>query len=100
MDTKLMFKYLKKLPGKWIVPVIAAIWVLHFALRKPSVTTCLALTVVIIVGWLIYILLRWFLARGKGEEIEEVPELAEFEGRLVNAVNSAKKSPWYLVVGP
>jgi len=100
MDTKLMFKYLKKLPGKWIVPIVAIIWVLHFALRKPSVTTCIILTVLLIVGWLIYLLLRWFMARGKGEEIEEVPELKEFEGRLINAVNSDKKAPWYLVVGP
>ena len=97
MDRKVMFKYLKKLP---VMPVIAIIWVMYAVLRMPSVTTCIVLTALIVGGWLIYLLLRWILARGKGEEIEEVPELAGFEERLIKAANSAKDSPWHLVVGP
>ena len=100
MNTKLMFKYLKKLPGKFFLPIIAAIWVMGVGLRWISIPTCMVLTAVIVAVWLVYALVRWRMAKEEGEEASDSVEIAGFEERLVNAVRSAKDSPWYLVIGP
>ena len=55
MNTKLMFRYLRKLPGKWFLPIIALVWVLGMGLRWYSIKTCVILTLVIIALWLTYL---------------------------------------------
>ncbi|MFC1716171.1 hypothetical protein ACFL6S_21040 [Candidatus Poribacteria bacterium] len=100
MDIKFLLKYLRKLPGKWLVPVIAVIWVLAIGPKLIPVSLALVLTVVLVVGWLIYLLLKWIQAKGKGPEAEAVPELAEFEEKLTSSLKTAKNTSWYLVIGP
>jgi hypothetical protein len=100
MDTKFIFKYVRKLPGKWLIPVIAAIWVLGVGFHVMSTTTCIVLTAVIVGGWLLYLLLRWLLSKGKVEIGEEVSKIPELEEKLTSVTKTAKNVPWYLVVGP
>lgn len=97
---KLLFKFLKKLPAKWLVGLIAIVWVLGLGLAKLSVNQCIVITAIIVGIWAIYFLIAWLRARGRGEEAEMPPELTEIEERLVNAKRSEKDAPWYLLIGP
>jgi len=99
MNTKLMFRYLRKLPGKWFLPIIALVWVLGMGLRWYSIKTCVILTLVIIALWLIYLLLKWLQARTRGPEVD-TDKIPGFEERLLAAIKMAKRSPWYLSIGP
>ncbi len=99
MDTKLMFKYLRKLPGKWFLPIIALVWLLGVGMRWYTTKTCIILTLVIIALWLIYILLKWLQARTRGPEVD-TDKIPGFEERLLAAIKMAKRSPWYLSIGP
>lgn len=100
MDIKILLKYIKKLPGKWLVAVILIIWMLAVGLRLIPVSLALVLTIVLVVVWLVYLLLKWIQSKGKGPEAEIVPELAEFEEKLTSSIKTAKNTPWYLVIGP
>ena len=55
-NKKFLFRYLKKLPGKWLVPVIAAIWVAGVGFHLMSTSLCIILTALIVGGWLLYLL--------------------------------------------
>ena len=106
MDTKFIFKYLKKLPGKWLLPVIAVIWVAGALLRSRwtgvnVINYCIILTIAIVALWLLYLLMKWIPSqkKSKDEGAEGVP-VAGLEERLVKASESSKDVPWFLAVGP
>lgn len=97
MDLKLVFQLIKKLPGKWFPGIIALIWLLGAGLRWMTINTCVILTFVVIAVWLIYILVKWLLGKGKGEEIKvPVPGLKE---RLIKAFESSRNLSWFLLIG-
>jgi len=106
METKFLFKYLKKLPGKWFLAIIAFIWVLSAVLRPKIrsvnvINYCIVLTAIIIAVWLVYLLMKWVLGKKKGKEKEtEGVVVAGLEERLSKAAESSRNVPWYLVIGP
>ncbi|MBD3183736.1 hypothetical protein GF312_15710 [Candidatus Poribacteria bacterium] len=102
MNTKNIFKYLKKLPGKWLLPVIALVWVLGVGFQWISVRICIILTVLIVVGWLVYLLIKKIQARGEDQELLKAdPEaIPDFEKRVAKAVKSSKGNSWYMLLGP
>jgi hypothetical protein len=103
MNPKLLLRYLKKLPGKWFIPIIVFIWILAIGFRVISRRTSSILTIIVILIWLIYLLIRWLRTRGIDKEAEKASRLVKgFEERLIRAIElkRTKDSPWYLVIGP